>query len=128
MKRVVADLEQSQELEEARSAARGRHHAGGAGRAFQRVPRAIAYVLPAKPGGGGVHSIVQEATCMARHGRESHVFRAGIRDGGVRRLLRRGRRDVVAPYRNVSHLVQQLRPFTVVVATVYRSVPLVEPT
>jgi GT2 family glycosyltransferase len=126
VKELVRTLDQSKSLAQARHIGAERIASAAPASLFSSLREAVAYVLPAKPGGGGVHSIIQEASFLAAHGVKATVFVPAAEMAAFRTFYGNGINQVLAPYRNVSHLVLELRPYAIVVATVYKSIPLVE--
>lgn len=128
MQEAVAQLERSMELDDARHAATKLYAEAADNMVFSSAPLSLAYVLPAKPGGGGVHSIVQEANFL--HGRgvktavlvpekEQASFLEFYAEDGIHPGL-------FVPYRSLHVARDQLAAYDAVVATVYRSVSLVK--
>ena len=127
MQRAVGDLEHAGELIEARSAAAALMESATPRSVFGYRPMSVAYILPAKPGGGGVHSIVQEADYLRRQGlhvsvlvpeREHAAFLAYYAPDGIAAGL-------FSPYRALPMVRDLVADFDGIVATVYRSVELV---
>ena len=127
MKSAVQKLERSLELDDARHGATSAYATAQAGLMYSGLPLSVAYVLPAKPGGGGVHSIVQEANFLHSHGvktavlvpeKELATFLSFYADDGIHPGLFVG-------YRSLHMVRDQLAPYDAVIATVYRSVALV---
>jgi GT2 family glycosyltransferase/glycosyltransferase involved in cell wall biosynthesis len=127
MQRAVGDLEHAGELIAARSAAAELMGGATARSIFAHKPMSIAYILPAKPGGGGVHSIVQEANYLHSQGvrvsvlvpeRELAAFLGFYAPDGIATGL-------FAAYRGLPSVRDLVADFDGVVATVYRSVELV---
>jgi len=127
MKRAVSDLEYADALIDARTDAARRMGAARPLALFGHSPLSVAYILPAKPGGGGVHSIVQEANYLLSQGirvsvlvpeRELAAFLAFYVIDGIAPGL-------FAAYRALPMARDLVASFDAVVATVYRSVSLV---
>ncbi len=127
MRNAVQTLERSLELDDARHGARTAYQTAQSDLLFSGLPLSVAYVLPAKPGGGGVHSIVQEANFLHSRGvkvavlvpeKELATFLSFYSDDGIHPGLFIG-------YRSLHMVRDQLAPYDAVVATVYRSVALV---
>lgn len=127
MKRAVDDLEHSGALFDARSDAVSRTSSAAPLALFARPQLSVAYILPAKPGGGGVHSIVQEANYLHAQGvrvsvlvpeRELAAFLAFYATDGIASGL-------FSAYRALPMARDLVASFDAVVATVYRSVSLV---
>jgi GT2 family glycosyltransferase/glycosyltransferase involved in cell wall biosynthesis len=127
MRNAVQTLERNLELDDARHGAKAAYAAAQTDLIYSGLPLSVAYVLPAKPGGGGVHSIVQEANFLHSRGvkvavlvpeKELATFLTFYADDGIHPGLFIG-------YRSLHMVRDQLAPYDAVVATVYRSVALV---
>lgn len=127
MKRAIGDLEQSPALIDARGDARAMADGAAAHALFGHDPMSVAYILPAKPGGGGVHSIVQEANYLHQRGIKVTVF---VPEREQASFLSYYAADGIAPglfvaYRALPMVRDLVADFDAIVATVYRSVSLV---
>ena len=127
VKNAILRLDHSTELDAPRAAANQRLAGAPANAIFSHAPLSLAYVLPAKPGGGGVHSIVQEANYLVSRGvptmvlvpeRELAAFLSFYAEDGISSGL-------FVPYRTIHMARDLLADVDAVVATVYRSVALV---
>lgn len=124
---AIAALEHDDELTDARAAAAEMMSNAAPDAIFANAPLSVAYILPAKPGGGGVHSIVQEANYLLGKGvktailvpeRELAAFLSFYDQDGIAAAL-------FVPYRTLPMARDLVAGFGAVVATVYRSVELV---
>ncbi len=127
MQRAVGDLEQSMPLIDARGDAASLIAEAKAHALFAEAPLSVAYILPAKPGGGGVHSIVQEANYLHERGIKVAVF---VPEREQAAFLSYYAADGIAPglfvaYRALPMVRDLVTDFDAIVATVYRSVSLV---
>lgn len=127
LRNAVQTLERSLELDDARHAARSAYATAQSDMMYSAMPLSVAYVLPAKPGGGGVHSIVQEANFLHSRGVKTAVL---VPEKELATFLTFYAEDGIHPglfigYRSLHMVRDQLAPYDAVIATVYRSVSLV---
>lgn len=125
LKSAIRALEKSPDLDAARRSAATRISRAEPASLYSAFGGSIAYVLPAKPGGGGVHSVIQEASFLAAHGIKTTVLVPAVELPAFSAFYGGGIRSIVVGYRNVHDLHQRLRSNSVIVATIYRSIPLV---
>jgi GT2 family glycosyltransferase/glycosyltransferase involved in cell wall biosynthesis len=125
LKGVVDALEKSRGLVVARSDAASAVVHAAPDSIFAAFAGSIAYVLPAKPGGGGVHSVVQEASYLAGQGIRTTIFVPSAELAAFHAFYGDALRPLITPYRGIHDLHARLRSWSVIVATVYRSVELV---
>ncbi len=88
----------------------------------------VLFVLPVRPGGGGVHSVVQEASEMRRLGHDARVAVAREHLPAFQRLYasRMDTDALLAPFRAPRALRRLAQSADVAVATAHSSVPMLK--
>lgn len=125
VKNTINSMERAAALNAARQSASALVNKAKPGSLFASFKDSIAYVLPAKPGGGGVHSVMQEASFLAAQGIKTTVFVPSAEVASFHAFYGETSQTLVTGYRSIHELHLRLKSWQVIVATVYKSVALV---